>query len=170
MQTVSSTVNSANTLLNLWVRILSQTEHTQRLLLSGHWEGGNKDLNGIEQEALAKAQEAERRKEEERARAVARERERERVAAAREAADNRPSSRSGRGTSSIYGSGRGKVGVGAGGSSSIAGSSRAPATSSIPGADTLRGRGIPTRGLRRGGGRLGSSGGIGRGTTGRGIR
>ncbi|RPB21040.1 hypothetical protein L211DRAFT_744964, partial [Terfezia boudieri ATCC MYA-4762] len=77
METVSSTVNSANTLLNLWVRILSQTEHTQRLLLSGHWEGGNKDLNDIEQEALAKAQEAERRKEEERARAVARERERE---------------------------------------------------------------------------------------------
>jgi len=167
MQTVSSTVNSANTLLNLWVRILSQTEHTQRLLLSGHWEGGNKDLNDIEQEALAKAQEAERRKEEERARITARERERERAAAVREAADNRPPSRSGRGTSSIYGRGRGKVGVSAGGSSSTAGSSRVPAPSSI---DTSRGRGIPTRGLRRGGGRLGSSAGIGRGTSGRGIR
>jgi hypothetical protein len=127
-------------------------------LLSGHWEGATKDLNDIEAEALAKVQEAERRKEEERSRALARERERERAAAAREAAEHEPQTRSGR----TYGRVRGKVGVGS------SGGSRVPASSGIPSTDSARGRGAPPRGLRRGGGRLGS--GIGRGTDGRGIK
>ncbi|KAF8468816.1 DASH complex subunit Duo1-domain-containing protein [Kalaharituber pfeilii] len=157
METVASTVNNANTLLNLWIRILSQTEHTQRLLLSGHWEGATKDLADIEAEALARAQEAERRREEERLRAAARERERAAAAAAREAGENRPPSRSGRGG---YGRVRGRVGIAGG---TTGGTSRIPAGSASSSAETARGRGLP-RGLRRGGGRLGSAGrGTGKG-------
>ena len=142
-------MNSANALLNLWIRVLSQAEHTQRLLLSGHWEGASKDLNDIEAEALAKARESERRKEEERSRAAARERERQRATTTREAAESESQTRSGR----TYGKGRVKGGMGP-----SAGGSRVPAPSVIPSADTSRTRGAPQRGLRKGGGRLGSMG------------
>ncbi|RWA06710.1 hypothetical protein EKO27_g8403 [Xylaria grammica] len=75
MQTVSSTVNAASTLLNTWTRILSQTEHNQRLLLNPSWKGATQDLADIESEAAAKAAAAERRAaEEERRRAEARRR------------------------------------------------------------------------------------------------
>ncbi|KAI1166158.1 DASH complex subunit Duo1-domain-containing protein [Nemania serpens] len=70
MQTVSNTVNTASTLLNTWTRILSQTEHNQRLLLNPSWKGASQDLADIESEAAARAAAAERRAaEEERRRA-----------------------------------------------------------------------------------------------------
>lgn len=75
MQTVSNTVNTASTLLNTWTRILSQTEHNQRLLLNPSWKGASQDLADIESEAAARAAAAERRAaEEERRRAEVRRR------------------------------------------------------------------------------------------------
>ncbi|KAI8950375.1 DASH complex subunit Duo1-domain-containing protein [Xylaria longipes] len=75
MQTVSNTVTTASTLLNTWTRILSQTEHNQRLLLNPSWKGASQDLADMESEAAAKAAAAERRAaEEERRRAEVRRR------------------------------------------------------------------------------------------------
>ncbi|KAG0632618.1 DASH complex subunit Duo1-domain-containing protein [Tuber brumale] len=146
METVSTTVASANTLLDLWIRILSQTEHTQRLLLSGHWEGATQDLNDIEAEAAAKVQEAERRREEERERAAAREREAVAAEARRATAERKPT----RGARRAGGSGAGRSG-------SSGGSRIGAPTSSSSSSGTGTGRG--TRGGR--GSRGGS--GIGRG-------
>jgi hypothetical protein len=61
LQTVSKTVDNASTLLNTWTRILSQTEHNQRLILNPEWKGATQDLIDMENEALLKQQEAERR-------------------------------------------------------------------------------------------------------------
>ncbi|OJJ51488.1 hypothetical protein ASPZODRAFT_156359 [Penicilliopsis zonata CBS 506.65] len=61
MDTVSRTVQSASTLLNTWTRILSQTEHNQRLILNPDWQGAAQDITDMEQEAIQKQQEAERR-------------------------------------------------------------------------------------------------------------
>ncbi|KAL8658334.1 MAG: hypothetical protein Q9226_001078 [Calogaya cf. arnoldii] len=65
MGTVSRTVNDAFTLLNTWTRILSQTEHNQRLILDPSWHGATQDMADIENESLLKQQEAERRELEE---------------------------------------------------------------------------------------------------------
>ncbi|KAJ5808211.1 hypothetical protein N7474_009480 [Penicillium riverlandense] len=61
METVSKTVTSASTLLNTWTRILSQTEHNQRLLLNPNWQGATQDVADIENEAIQRQQAAERR-------------------------------------------------------------------------------------------------------------
>ncbi|CAL5872584.1 uncharacterized protein PFLUO_LOCUS6849 [Penicillium psychrofluorescens] len=61
METVSKTVTSASTLLNTWTRILSQTEHNQRLLLNPNWQGATQDVADIETEAIQRQQAAERR-------------------------------------------------------------------------------------------------------------
>ncbi|KAK1832471.1 DASH complex subunit Duo1-domain-containing protein [Podospora conica] len=61
MGTVSKTVENASTLLNTWTRILSQTEHNQRLILNPEWKGATQDLLEAENEALRRQQEAERR-------------------------------------------------------------------------------------------------------------
>ncbi|KAM0522399.1 hypothetical protein ACHAPE_001988 [Trichoderma viride] len=61
MESVSKTVLNASTLLNTWTRILSQTEHNQRLILDPAWKGATDDLVEIEAEALRK-QQAEARK------------------------------------------------------------------------------------------------------------
>ncbi|KAJ5989122.1 hypothetical protein N7481_004332 [Penicillium waksmanii] len=61
METVSKTVTSASTLLNTWTRILSQTEHNQRLILNPNWQGATQDVADIENEAIEKQQAAERR-------------------------------------------------------------------------------------------------------------
>ncbi|KAK1241350.1 hypothetical protein MKX08_001324 [Trichoderma sp. CBMAI-0020] len=61
MESVSKTVSNASTLLNTWTRILSQTEHNQRLILDPTWKGATDDLAEIEAEALRK-QQAEARK------------------------------------------------------------------------------------------------------------
>ncbi|KAL8995292.1 MAG: hypothetical protein Q9169_004936 [Polycauliona sp. 2 TL-2023] len=60
MDTVSRTVNDASTLLNTWTRILSQTEHNQRLILDPSWHGATQDLADTENESLLKQQEKER--------------------------------------------------------------------------------------------------------------
>ncbi|KAA8566961.1 hypothetical protein EYC84_010057 [Monilinia fructicola] len=75
MDTVSQTVTSASTLLNTWIRILSQTEHNQRLILNPNWRGASQDVADMENEQVLKAQAAERRAaEEERRRDAARQR------------------------------------------------------------------------------------------------
>ncbi|KAJ6083288.1 hypothetical protein N7467_007423 [Penicillium canescens] len=61
METVSRTVTSASTLLNTWTRILSQTEHNQRLILNPNWQGATQDVADIENEAIQRQQAAERR-------------------------------------------------------------------------------------------------------------
>ena len=61
LQTVSKTVTSASTLLNTWTRILSQTEHNQRLILNPNWQGATQDVADMENEAIQKQQAAERR-------------------------------------------------------------------------------------------------------------
>ena len=61
LQSVNQTVNSASTLLNTWTRILSQTEHNQRLILNHAWQGASQDRADQEQEAYARQQAAEQR-------------------------------------------------------------------------------------------------------------
>jgi len=61
MGTVQRTVENASTLLATWTRILSQTEHNQRLILNPNWHGTTQDLEDDENEGLRRQQEAERR-------------------------------------------------------------------------------------------------------------
>lgn len=61
LQTISRTVNNASSLLNIWMRILSQTEHNQRLVLNPSWRGATQDLSDMENERLQRRQEKERR-------------------------------------------------------------------------------------------------------------
>ena len=61
MQAVSGTVNNATALLATWTRILSQTEHNQRLILDPSWQGASADVAEMENESLLKQQEKERR-------------------------------------------------------------------------------------------------------------
>ncbi|KAF1829599.1 hypothetical protein BDW02DRAFT_509536 [Decorospora gaudefroyi] len=68
MATVSSTVQNASTLLQTWTRILSQTEHSQRLVLNPQWQGASQDLADIEDEEAHRQQAAQRRAAEEQAR------------------------------------------------------------------------------------------------------
>lgn len=67
-QTVSKTVQNASTLLQTWTRILSQTEHNQRLILNPQWQGASQDLVAIEEEESYRQQAAERRAAEDQAR------------------------------------------------------------------------------------------------------
>ncbi|KAI0434241.1 hypothetical protein F5Y09DRAFT_296978 [Xylaria sp. FL1042] len=103
MQTVSNTVNAASTLLNTWTRILSQTEHNQRLLLNPSWKGATQDLADIESEAAAKAAAAERRAAEEERRRTEARRRAEEAQRQREAAANSSSTGLGRGRASVRG-------------------------------------------------------------------
>lgn len=59
-QAVSRTVTNASSLLNTWTRILSQTEHNQRLILNPSWQGANTDIAEAENEMIARQQAAER--------------------------------------------------------------------------------------------------------------
>ncbi|KAK5987834.1 hypothetical protein PT974_11968 [Cladobotryum mycophilum] len=61
MEAVSKTVANASTLLNTWTRILSQTEHNQRLLLNPNFKGASEDLAEIEGEELRRQQALKRR-------------------------------------------------------------------------------------------------------------
>ena len=58
-------MNSASTLLNTWIRILSQTEHNQRLILNPNWHGASQDALDIENESVLRQQAIERREYEE---------------------------------------------------------------------------------------------------------
>ncbi|KFA63698.1 hypothetical protein S40285_08492 [Stachybotrys chlorohalonatus IBT 40285] len=71
MNTVCQTVSNASTLLNTWTRILSQTEHNQRLILDPSWKGATEDqaeqaAEAVQRQLAAqrKAAEEERRREE----------------------------------------------------------------------------------------------------------
>ncbi|KAF2280262.1 uncharacterized protein EI97DRAFT_447820 [Westerdykella ornata] len=68
MDTVSRTVHNASTLLQTWTRILSQTEHNQRLILNPQWQGASQDLLDIQNEEIQRQQAAHRREAEEQAR------------------------------------------------------------------------------------------------------
>lgn len=68
-------MTNASTLLNTWTRILSQTEHNQRLILNKDWNGATKDLEEVEAENLERelarqreCDEAERRRQDARRR------------------------------------------------------------------------------------------------------
>ncbi|KAI9738888.1 MAG: hypothetical protein M1818_005201 [Claussenomyces sp. TS43310] len=153
MNTVSRTVTSASTLLNTWTRILSQTEHNQRLILNPNWRGATQDMVDMENETVLKAQAAERRAAEE---------ERRREDARRRAEDEERQRQAGtvtRGTRGARSRGRG-VGrrtsvsstgyVGAGGPSSMSGIGRRGSVSSSRTVSGI-GRGIGgTRGRGRG--------------------
>ncbi|KAF1826406.1 uncharacterized protein K489DRAFT_297619, partial [Dissoconium aciculare CBS 342.82] len=65
MNSVHSTVNNASTLLGTWTRILSQTEHNQRLILNPQWKGATQDLEDIENEDIRRQHDAQRRAAEE---------------------------------------------------------------------------------------------------------
>ncbi|KAF7549747.1 hypothetical protein G7046_g8243 [Stylonectria norvegica] len=65
METVFKTVNNASILLNTWTRILSQTEHNQRLILNPQWKGATEDVAEQEAEVLQRQLVAERRAAEE---------------------------------------------------------------------------------------------------------
>jgi len=43
-QAVGTTVENADRLLDIWIKVLSQAEHTQRLLLDGKWQGSTEVL------------------------------------------------------------------------------------------------------------------------------
>ncbi|KAF4637849.1 hypothetical protein G7Y89_g231 [Cudoniella acicularis] len=127
MDTVSRTVTSASTLLNTWIRILSQTEHNQRLILNPNWQGASQDVADMENETVLKAQaaerraaEEERRREDARRRAEDEERQRQAGTVIRGARGTRGTRGRGRGTgrglSSGYGINTGSSSVGRGSS------------------------------------------------------
>lgn len=117
MRVVNQTVSSASSLLNTWTRILSQTEHNQRLILDPFWQGASQDIANVENEVLAKQQAAERKEFEEQERKTAAARkdeddERRRSEAAAQASKPALSSSSrGRGRSAARGSGTAQQGV-----------------------------------------------------------
>ncbi|KAN0083422.1 DASH complex subunit Duo1 domain containing protein [Elaphomyces granulatus] len=152
METVSRTVNSASTLLNTWTRILSQTEHNQRLILNPKWQGATQDIADMENEAIQKQQAAERRELEmqQRREAAAKKAEEEKRRAEAAAAGIRGS----RGTN------RGRVRTGHGRSSSTSFSSRGQA----PGRGTTTSSTTATRNVSSGTTR-GSATARGRGKT-----
>ncbi|TVY32169.1 DASH complex subunit [Lachnellula subtilissima] len=145
METVSKTVTSASTLLNSWIRILSQTEHNQRLILNPNWQGASQDISDMENEVVLKAQAAERRAAEE---------ERRREEARRRAEDEERQRQAGtnvRGTRGTRGrgraSGRGLTGSGyvAGGTTRGASRGSTGGTGLGRGTGSVRGR---ARGIR----------------------
>lgn len=60
MGTVDNTVTAASSLLNMWTRILSQTEHNQRLILDPEWQGASQDIADTENDEQESARAAER--------------------------------------------------------------------------------------------------------------
>lgn len=150
METVSATVSNASTLLKTYTRILSQTEHNQRLILNPQWQGASQDIADGENEEVLRRQEKERREAEEIRRAEAREREKEEEEQRRMtegATIKGPRARGrglGRGPSRAGGGGY--VGVGGQGGR---GTARGGGTGTTPGRDTGIGRGT-SRGRARG--------------------
>ncbi|KAM5348728.1 hypothetical protein ACJ41O_008551 [Fusarium nematophilum] len=153
MDTVSKTVNNASVLLNTWTRILSQTEHNQRLILDPGWKGTTEDLAEQEAEVIQRQQAAARRaaEEEQRREELRRRREEEeerrRLAAAAPARGTRGSGTRGtRGTSTR---GRGRA-TARGGSSSYLSESSVSSAPSTRGTSNI-GRGFgAARGRARG--------------------
>ncbi|KAJ4363232.1 hypothetical protein N0V95_001135 [Ascochyta clinopodiicola] len=148
MGTVSKTVQNASTLLQTWTRILSQTEHNQRLILNPQWQGATQDMADIEEEESHRKQAVERRAAEEQAR---------REAAARKAEEERRRAEAGPPKPATRGRGRGTRPRGASASTSTA-------SSGYVGVGGQTGRGVGRSDSTRG--RAGS--GIGRGLRARG--
>ncbi|KAF2665804.1 hypothetical protein BT63DRAFT_428751 [Microthyrium microscopicum] len=148
METVSKTVDSASSLLQTWTRILSQSEHNQRLILNPRWQGATRDLSEIENDEIRRQQDAQRRQYEEQQRreAAARkaeEDERKRAAATPSRGPrgrgtgrigSRPTSGASGSATAGYGRVRGARGTGRAGTTGRAGST------------TARGRGVGGRG------------------------
>ncbi|KAK5061269.1 hypothetical protein LTR84_007811 [Exophiala bonariae] len=108
IKAVNTTVSAASTLLNTWTRILSQTEHNQRLILDPNWHGATQDIANIEQEATEKQRAAARQEAEElerRSAAAQRAEEEERRKADLLAKQSKPTR--GKGSSRIGTTGRG---------------------------------------------------------------
>ena len=146
METVSATVSNASNLLSTWTRILSQTEHNQRLILNPQWQGASQDIADGENEEVMRRQEKERREAEEVRRAEAREREKEEEERRRMTQATTPKGTRGKGRGTSRGVGRPGGGyVGVGGQGGVRGTAargvRAP------------GRGTAGRGIARGRGR-----------------
>jgi hypothetical protein len=148
-QTVSRTVNSASTLLQSWTRILSQTEHNQRLILNPQWRGATNDLAEIENDVLRRQQEAIRRhaEDEQRREAASRkaqEEERKRAAtAARGSRGARVGSRVTARPGSAASGSASTAGYGRVGGPGTRGASRGTRSSSTPGRSRgTRGRGV----------------------------
>ncbi|KAL6872989.1 DASH complex subunit Duo1 domain-containing protein [Trichoderma novae-zelandiae] len=153
MNSVNKTVSNASALLNTWTRILSQTEHNQRLILDPTWKGATNDLAEIEAENLRKQQAEARRaaEEEERKEELRRRREEEEQ---RRKLPASSSARGARGSAAGLRGARGRSRV-APASSRIAGSSSyntASASSSSRGTSSASGigRGVGTTRSRYG--------------------
>lgn len=145
MDTVSATVGNATTLLSTWTRIVSQTEHNQRLILNPNWSGATQDIADGENEVLIRQQDSQRREAEEMRRAKEREAEREEEERRRTVEAVKGS----RGRGKALGSGRGR------------------ASSSSYGTGATGGAGGSGRGVSRGGNTAGKPGsGLGRGVAG----
>lgn len=148
MDAVSTTVNNASTLLATWTRILSQTEHNQRLILNPEWQGATQDIADGENEELRSQQEKERREAEEAKRAQEREAEREEEERRRAGVGN--TGKGGRSRGKVVGRGAGR----AGGTSYVSvggqGGGRGTARGGLSAGRTSSGIG---RGLNRGRGR-----------------
>jgi hypothetical protein len=147
MSTVHQTVSNASTLLATWTRILSQTEHNQRLVLNPSWQGATQDLEDQENEGARRQVEEQRRAQEEVRRREEEQRRREEEER-RQAMAPAVGTRGGtRGRGSVRGaasSGRGYTGVGG-----QTATSRGRGTTSTRGTSGV-GRTASTRGRGRG--------------------
>ncbi|PLB33685.1 DASH complex subunit Duo1-domain-containing protein [Aspergillus candidus] len=145
MDTVSRTVDSASTLLNTWTRILSQTEHNQRLILNPNWQGAVQDAADMESEELVRQQAAERRE---------RELQQQREAVARRAQEEERRRAQGSTARGTRGTTRGRVPSTLGRTPSV--SYKAPGASRTTTSSTTRGSTTTTRrpvsGIARGSG------------------
>lgn len=144
-QTVSRTVDSASTLLNTWTRILSQTEHNQRLILNPNWQGAVQDAADMESEELLRQQAAERRE---------RELQQQREAVARRAQEEERRRAQGPTARGTRGTARGRVPSSLGRTPSVSykgpGASRTTTSSTTRGTTTTTRR--PVSGIARGSG------------------
>ena len=127
METVSATVFNASNLLTTWTRILSQTEHNQRLILNSRWQGASQDIADGENEVLLRRQEKERREAEEASREEARAREKEEEERRRmtEGPTTKGPRGRGRGVGRAVGRAAGNGYVGVGGQGGVRGTARA---------------------------------------------
>ncbi|KIW65480.1 hypothetical protein PV04_07737 [Phialophora macrospora] len=156
MKTVNKTVSAASTLLNTWTRILSQTEHNQRLILDPSWQGVSQDIANIEEEALQKQRAAERREAEEEERKIA-------AAVAARRADEEGKRKAEAAAKPVkVGNPRGTVRAASAGRGSVA---------NTPSSSYVQTGGPNASGIRRGtSSTRRTTSGIGRGTAGRGSR
>ncbi|KAF3909588.1 hypothetical protein AA313_de0205891 [Arthrobotrys entomopaga] len=178
MGTVNKAVDNANFLLDKYSQILSQSTHSSRIMLNGHWQGSTNDIAEMEQEAQMQALEAERRRREEAEAAAARERDarmREAAAAAQAVSGKNTTGRRGAVTgrktpgsrstsaSGAYSSGYGKQTTTGSSASSTSGGTSSTSRGILRGSGLARYAGRGTSGIGRGTGGTGTVGRTGRG-------